>query len=159
MAERHVRGRIVQLSVSPGGVPKLPVPEVRIATLGLEGDGHAHPKIHGGPERAVCLYALEVIEALQAEGHAITAGAAGENVTVAGLDWPAIGAGTRLQLGADVLLEVTRHTEPCKQIAGSFRDRDFRRIDQARHAGWSRVYARVLREGVVRVGDPVTVVT
>lgn len=150
-------GRIVQLAVSPGGVPKLPVDEVRIGALGLDGDGHAHPKIHGGLERAVCLYALEVIEALRAEGHPIGPGTAGENVTVRGLDWPAIVAGTRLQLGDDVLLEVTRHTEPCKQIAGSFADRNFRRIDHERHAGWSRVYARVLREGVVRVGQPIVV--
>lgn len=151
-------GRIFQLNISPGGVPKLPVREAHISTLGLDGDGHAHPKIHGGPERAVCLYAVEVIAALQAEGHPIWPGSIGENVTVSGLDWPAIAKGTRLQLGDDVLLEVTRHTEPCKNITASFADGDFRRVDQDRHPGWSRVYARVLREGAVRVGQPVMVI-
>jgi MOSC domain-containing protein YiiM len=60
--------RIFQLSISKGGVPKLAVREARAGVLGLDGDGHAHPKIHGGPERALCLYSLEVIRALQEQG-------------------------------------------------------------------------------------------
>ena len=72
-------GRIFQLSASGGGVPKLPVREVRIGRLGLEGDVQKHTKIHGGPDRAVCLYALEVICALQAEGHPVYPGALGDN--------------------------------------------------------------------------------
>jgi hypothetical protein len=31
--------RIVQISVSPGGVPKRPVPSARVSALALEGDG------------------------------------------------------------------------------------------------------------------------
>jgi MOSC domain-containing protein YiiM len=42
-----------------------------VTVLGLEGDGHHDSKHHGGAERAVCLYGLEQIQALQAEGHAI----------------------------------------------------------------------------------------
>ena len=80
-------GRIVQLSVSPGGVPKRAIAEARVTRLGLEGDGHRDPEHHGGPERAVCLFASEVIRALAAEGHAITPGAIGENVTTEGVDW------------------------------------------------------------------------
>ena len=63
-----------QLAVSKGGVPKLPVPEVLVHELGLAGDKQKHTKIHGGPQRAVCLYALERIAQLQAEGHPITPG-------------------------------------------------------------------------------------
>ena len=65
--------------------------------------------------------------------------------------------GTRLRLGGDVVVEVTRYTSPCANIATVFRDRDFARVSQKRHPGWSRVYARVLRDGVVRAGDPVLV--
>ena len=57
-----------QINVSQGGVPKLPVLEAAVGELGLEGDAVANPDIHGGPERAVCLYSLELIEALVAEG-------------------------------------------------------------------------------------------
>ncbi|MGE0550248.1 MAG: MOSC domain-containing protein [Kofleriaceae bacterium] len=150
-------GRIVQLNRSPGGVPKLPIPEVWIGTLGLEGDGHNHPKHHGGPERAVSLFALEVIEALRAEGHPIAPGSTGENVTVSGLPWATIISGTKLQLGGDVVIEITRPATPCKLIAGSFADRDSDRISHKLHPGDSRLYARVLQEGRVRVGDPINV--
>ncbi|HWH08656.1 MAG TPA: MOSC domain-containing protein, partial [Candidatus Thermoplasmatota archaeon] len=79
--------RIFQLNVSPGGVPKRAVPEAVLGPLGLEGDKVRHPRIHGGPERALCLYALERILALQAEGGTLFPGALGENVTLVGLDW------------------------------------------------------------------------
>lgn len=45
-----MRGRIVQISISKGGVPKLAVPEADVTTTGLVGDGHNNPDIHGGPE-------------------------------------------------------------------------------------------------------------
>jgi MOSC domain-containing protein YiiM len=153
-----VSGRIVQLNRSAGGVPKLPVEEVAIDTLGLEGDQQKHVKFHGGPDRAVCVYSLERIRALQAEGHTISPGSTGENVTISGIDWLAVIPGARLELGDTVVLEVTRYTEPCKQIRGSFIDGVFRRIDQDRQPGWSRVYTRVLRSGVVRVGQSVRLV-
>src|SRR5206468_11979480 len=84
---RLVRGRIVQISVSRGGVPKTTIEQAHVTALGLEGDAHRDREHHGGPERAVCLYALEAIASLRAEGHDIVPGAIGENVTVEGLDW------------------------------------------------------------------------
>ena len=146
---------IVQLSISSGGVPKRAVLAAHVTWLGLAGDVQKHKKIHGGPDRAVCLFALEVIDALRAEGHPISPGSTGENITIRGLDWPSLGDGTRLALGADVVLEIVGLTDPCKQIAASFLDRDFRRI--LRRAD-SRLYARVLAEGPLRPGDLVTVI-
>jgi MOSC domain-containing protein YiiM len=146
--------RIFQLAISPGGVPKLPLREAHCGALGLEGDGHAHPKIHGGPERALCLYSVEVITALQAEGHPIWPGSAGENVTLTGVDWTTLAIGQRYALGDAVIIELTRPTEPCKQIAASFSDRNFRRIDHPTNPGWSRWYAKIEREGTLRVGQP-----
>jgi MOSC domain-containing protein YiiM len=148
-------GRIVQLSLSPGGVPKRPVGEARVTRLGLEGDGHRDAEHHGGPDRALCLFPLEAIAALAAEGHAITPGALGENVTTQGLDWSRVVPGAVLRLGAGVVVEVTRYTSPCLNIAPVFRGRDYSRVSQKRHPGWSRVYARVLAEGALRAGDPV----
>lgn len=147
--------RVHQLAVSKGGVPKLPVPEVLVHELGLAGDQHKHTKIHGGPDRAVCLYSLERIAQLQAEGHPITPGSAGENITIAGLAWPTLAEGQRLAIGPHVVLVLTWPTAPCKIIAGSFNARQFRRIDVAKHPGWARWYARVDRGGLVRVGDPI----
>jgi MOSC domain-containing protein YiiM len=53
-----------------------------------------------------------------------------------------------------VVLEVTTPATPCKQIAGSFCDGDSQRIARL---GEARLYARVIREGVVRAGDRVAV--
>jgi len=146
--------RIVQLSVSNGGVPKKAVESVRVTALGLEGDAHRNREHHGGPERAVCLFAMETIRALQAEGHPLVPGALGENVTLEGLDWSAVQPGARVRLGAEVVVEITRYTTPCFNIRPAFRDGDYSRVSQKRHPGRSRVYARVLETGTVRRGDP-----
>lgn len=143
--------RIFQLSRSAGGVPKLPVREAYANELGLDGDKHAHPKIHGGPERALCLYSLEVIAQLQAEGHPIWPGSVGENVTITGYEWASLAAGTQLMLG-DVLVELTRIAVPCKQILESFADRRSKRLAAPELGRW---YARVLQPGMLRVGMPV----
>lgn len=148
-------GRIAQLSVSRGGVPKLPVLAARVGPLGLEGDAVKHTRVHGGPERALCLYSLERLRALVAEGHSPVPGALGENVTIEGLDWDEVRPGVRLALGPDVEVEVTRYTTPCSTISASFRDGDSMRIHEDRHPGWSRVYARVHRSGRLEVGMPV----
>ncbi|MBV8761889.1 MAG: MOSC domain-containing protein [Deltaproteobacteria bacterium] len=145
--------RIFQLAVSKGGVPKLPVREAHASELGLDGDGHAHPKIHGGPERALCLYSLEVIARLQAEGHPIWPGSVGENVTIAGYDWASLAAGARLALGPEVIVELTKIAAPCKQIVESFSDRSSKRLAAPELGRW---YARVVRPGTLRVGMPVS---
>jgi MOSC domain-containing protein YiiM len=149
------KGRIVQLSVSPGGVPKRAVDVARVTTEGIEGDLHTFIH-HGGPDRALCLFAIEQIRVLAAEGHLIVPGSIGENVTVEGLEWGAVGPGTRLRLGERVVIEVTRYTSPCTKITDCFKDGDYSRVSQKRHPGSSRVYARVLTEGVIRRDDPVT---
>jgi MOSC domain-containing protein YiiM len=147
-------GTVHSINTSEGGVPKLPRPAAAVTAGGLAGDRQRDRRHHGGPLRAVSLYSLERIRALQQEGHPVDVGTMGENVTVAGLDWSRVGPGVRLSVG-DVLLEVTDDAPPCKTIAGSFRDGRFVRASQKVHPGWSRFYAQVVREGTVRVGDPV----
>jgi len=151
-------GRIFQINVSPaGGVPKAPVRTAAVDMLGIVGSTVANKAKHGGPQAALCLYALERILALQAEGHPLFPGSAGENLTITGLDWDAIAPGMRLKLGGDVLVELTRYTSPCQTIAASFRDGNFDRISQKTHPGWARVYAQVLSGGPITIGDPVVV--
>jgi MOSC domain-containing protein YiiM len=148
--------RIVSINRSRGGVPKLPVDRAQVTANGLEGDKQRDRRFHGGPDRALCLYSLELIDRLSMEGHPITIGAIGENVTISGVDWGAVKPGTRLTLGA-VEVEITSFTVPCKTIRKAFIHEDFTRISQKLHPGWSRVYARVLREGEVQQGDVVSV--
>ena len=138
-------------------MPKLPVAEARLTVNGVAGDRQRNLEAHGGVDRAICLFSLEVIEALQAEGHSIRPGSSGENLTIAGLDWPKLLPGDRLRIGDTVLLELMSYTAPCKYNAQWFANGDFSRIAQKLHPGWSRLYARVLAEGVVRPGDRVMV--
>lgn len=146
-----------QISVSNGGVPKKPVPEARVTERGVEGDRQRNLKFHGGADRAVCLFSLDVIERLQDEGHSIEPGSSGENLTLAGLDWEQMQPGVRLSVGSDVRLEITSYTVPCDHNARWFCDGDYKRISQKHYPGWSRVYAKVLREGLVRPGDEVAI--
>jgi MOSC domain-containing protein YiiM len=120
----------------------------------MEGDRQDDLVHHGGPDRALSLWSLELIEALAAEGHPIGPGAAGENVTLAGLDWMLVRPGARLSLGT-VTVEVTGFAHPCRTIMSCFADRRFSRISEKSHPGWSRVYARVLEPGELRVGEEV----
>jgi MOSC domain-containing protein YiiM len=148
-------GRIFQLNRSGGGVPKLGVREAFLAETGLEGDKQSDLRFHGGPERALCLFPLELILELQAEGHPVFPGSVGENVTVFGLEWARIEPGSRLALGDEALVEIASYTAPCKTIAASFVGGDFKRISQKVRPGDSRLYARVLRPGRISVGHAV----
>lgn len=155
--DHYLIGTIVSINVSGGGVPKSRVSGAQVSRSGLVGDAQDDTMHHGGPDRAVCVYSLERIRSLQAEGHPIDVGTAGENVTVEGVDWDMVVPGAQLRLGDQVLLEIVSFTNPCKTIRASFIDGKFIRIAHKLHPGWSRVYARVLSEGQIHFGDPVEV--
>jgi MOSC domain-containing protein YiiM len=149
-------GRVVQINVNrKGGVPKHAVAIARITAGGVEGDKQRNRRFHGGPQRAVSLYSYERIQALQAEGHPIAPGSTGENLTMSGLDWAAIAIGDQLRVGG-LLIEITGYAAPCDTISGSFADGLSKRISQKLHPGWSRLYAKVLAEAIVRTGDSIT---
>jgi MOSC domain-containing protein YiiM len=150
-------GRVESINISPGGVPKTAGVEGLITEPGLVGDRQRNRRIHGGPDRAVSLYSLDVIRALQREGHPIDVGTAGENLTLSGLEWSQIVPGSEIEIG-EIRLMITAYASPCESIVGSFRAGDFTRISHKRHPGWSRVYARVLSGGIVGIGDPVNLI-
>ncbi len=152
---KRMNGRIFQINCSDGGVPKRAVRESLLTRAGLQCDRQAHTNIHGGPDRALCLYSLEKILELQSEGHPVYPGSVGENLTLAGLDWRELKPGRRLSIGEEAVLEITSYTTPCKSIADSFVDRKFKRIWQESHPGDSRLYARVLHVGRLVVGQQI----
>jgi MOSC domain-containing protein YiiM len=150
---------IHQINISDGGVPKLPVDRAAVALDGMEGDRQADRKHHGGPDQTLCLYSLEVIEMLRAEGHPIAPGSAGENLTISGLDWATVAPEQRFRIGADLTIEITDVATPCAKNAQWFADGRFSRMSDTRHPGSSRWYARVLTPGSVTTGDPVIQIT
>jgi len=154
-------GRVHQVNVSPGGVPKLPVAGTQVRRLGLDGDGHTEPEpIHGGELQAVLIYCIEALARVAADGHRAFPGAYGENLTLEGIDWPALGPGDCLAIGdGGLLVELTKHAAPCQTIAHWFVDRQIARISPKIHPDDARWYARVIVEGPVAAGDAVEVLS
>jgi MOSC domain-containing protein YiiM len=151
---RPGEGILHSINVSRGGVPKTAVAFAHIGLGGLGTDRQNDLVHHGGPDRAVSLYSLERIVALQNEGHPIVAGSIAENLTLSGVDWDVLQSGVRLEVG-EAMLELTRPVTPCFKIAASFRDGNVNRVSAKTHPGWNRWYARVLREATVFPGDPI----
>ena len=154
------RGQIASVNVShPGGVPKRPIDRTIITTRGLIGDGQRTKEpVHGGPEKAVCLYGVEQIRRVNADGHHLYPGAIGENLTVSGLDLGGLTSGDRLRIGDPAtgpIIQLSDPAAPCKNIAGSFEDWRIARVSHKVRPEDSRWYARVLREGPVVSGDPI----
>lgn len=156
MSAQKFQGVVHQLNVAPtGGVPKLPVESAQVEREGIVGDDQHDRQHHGGPDRALCLFSLEMIEELQREGHPIEPGAAGENLTIRGIPWGRVTPGARFVFESGVQAQVASYTSPCKTIAGSFLDGASKRIGQKLHPGNSRVYARIVKVGVIHVGERV----
>lgn len=144
-------GRIDSLHVSDGGVPKLPVHQLVVDWRGPQGDRQGNRAHHGSAAQALCLWSIEVIDGLRAEGHPIFAGAAGENITIAGLPWDALRPGVVLRLGS-VQCEVSSFATPCRHQRQWFADGDYQRIHEA-NGRIARVYATVLQPGTITTGD------
>jgi MOSC domain-containing protein YiiM len=160
-----VQGTILQISTSPGGLPKRPVSGGFIASLGIEGDAHALPGIHGGPRQAVLLIAAEVIEELQRRGYPVVFGSLGENLTTRGINVHDLRIGDRLRAGG-ALLEITKPRGPCSQldiygaaIKQEIYDSQVKAHDHTSpHWGMSGMYLSVVEPGPVRTGDIIAVV-
>ncbi len=158
-------GSIVQINVSPGGIPKRPIAEAEVTPEGIRGDSWAHPLIHGGPKQAVLLITSEGIDELIAQGYPLYAGALGENLTVAGLDRRQLRIGQRYRTG-EVLLELSKIRTPCTSLdvyGPSIKQAVYDAQIQAGDVssprwGLSGFYARVVRAGVVRQCDIIQLV-
>jgi MOSC domain-containing protein YiiM len=146
-------GEVAHLASSRGGVPKGSVEEVTIGLDGVEGDRQRTRLHHGRPWQALCIWSTEVVDAFATDGHPISYGAAGENITTRGIAWELVRPGVRLRIG-EALAEVAPFALPCSKNARWFMGGDF--LVMHHDAGpVSRVYATVLEPGVARVGDAV----
>ena len=158
-------GSILQINISPGGIPKRPIPEATVTAEGILGDRWAHPDIHGGPNQAVLLITSEGIEELIAQGHPLFPGALGENLTITGLDRRQMRVGQRYRAG-EALLELTKLRAPCATLAVYGPGIQLAIYDSQVKAGdpstprWGLggFYARVLRAGTIRPQDIIALV-
>lgn len=118
---------------------------------GLEGDGVADRKVHGGPEKAVLAYAASHYFAWEAElGFELPSGAFGENVTVRGQSEATVCIGDRYAVGT-AIVEVSQPRQPCWKLARRWRIRTLAaRVQETGRTGW---YLRVRQTGRVTAGD------
>lgn len=80
-------------------------------------------------------------------------GTFGENLTITELESGVVCIGDRWHIGS-VILEVTAPRIPCVTLAARMGDPSFvRRFREAERPG---LYCRVIQEGSVQIGDPVT---
>ena len=150
-------GLVVSVNISPGGVPKRPIAGARLHWRGREDDAHSQPEpVHGTPGQAACLYAIEAIERVRADGHQAFPGAYGENFTLLGVDWAGLRRGDRMRIGsAGPLIELTDLAPPCDSQERWFVDGRYGRISARAHPEDARWYAAVLEEGYVAPSDEV----
>ena len=147
--------KIVSININKnGGVPKYAVEKAFVGENKINGGKQKDTIHHGGVDRAVCLFSMDLINELKKEGHPIFPGSTGENITIEGLDWKTLQSGVKLKLG-EVEIQLTGPTTPCKTIAKSFKKAKFVRISEKLHPGWSRWYGKVLKEGYVACNDQV----
>lgn len=149
-------GRLAQINLSDGGVPKLPARDATITFDGLLGDRQQDRKHHGRPFQAVCLWSAEVIDQLAGLGHPIAAGCAGENLTLTGLDWATMRPGTLLRIG-EALIELSFPATPCHKQSHWFADGDPATISFDVNPKWTRWYGWVREPAEISVGAPVTI--
>lgn len=138
-------GRVAAISRSVSkGTPKANVSEVRlIADWGLEGDAHA-----GEGHRQVSLLAIESIRKMAEKGVVVPPGGFAENITTEQVDLMSLMPGDRLAVG-EAELEITQLGKVCHERCAIY--------EQAGDCVMPRegVFARVVRGGRARVGDPV----
>ena len=92
---RAVAPSIVQINISKGGVPKLPIAEAMVTPLGIEGDSTRIRRFMADREKALLWICEEAIEELKALGYPLYAGALGENLTTRGVDRRSLRIGQR----------------------------------------------------------------
>lgn len=136
---------------------KSPV-EGRVAVRGvnMEGDRQSDRKHHGGRDKAVYAYSREDQQWWEEQlGRPLVPGIFGENLTMSGIDVTNALVGEQWQIGG-TLFEVAQPRIPCWKLAARLNDPNFtRRFGEADRPG---AYLRILKEGDVAAGDPVTIV-
>lgn len=151
----------------PGQVPDVTAIDKRavggrvpMLRLGLAGDTQCDTKHHGGPDQAVYAYADADADHWAAElGREIPPGLFGENLRIRGLDVSGAEVGEQWRIGDGpdaVLAEVTAPRTPCATFQHRMQEPQW--VKRFTRHGSSGAYLRVLREGTVAAGDPVTVV-
>ena len=138
------------------GIFKFPTQDaVKVTKLGLKEDVIVSKKHHGGPDQAVYVYGGGDYEWWSKElGIDVSPGTFGENLTISALESAVFNIGDYLRVG-EVTLQVTAPRIPCGTFAARMNDPQW--VKAFRHAERPGLYCRVIQEGLVKTGDPVSI--
>jgi MOSC domain-containing protein YiiM len=130
---------------------------VSVEGVNVAGDDQADRTVHGGPDKAVYAYGADDTARWENDlGRALGPGAFGENVWVGGIAVSEAVVGERWEVGT-TLLEVSQPRLPCSKLGLRMGDQRF--VKRFAHASRPGAYLRIVREGAIAAGDPVTVVS
>lgn len=131
---------------------KQPVtPALWLDTLGFADDDQADTKHHGGPDKAVCVYAEEHYSYWNNQlGFTLPVSAFGENVTSRGIVETEVHIGDVFRLG-EALVQVTQPRQPCYKLSARYNLKELPIWMQ--NTGYTGYYLRVLEAGYVKAGD------
>ena len=127
---------------------------VMLRTLDFDGDAQGDLKAHGGPDQAAYVYPWEhyAYWAQELGRTDMSPGQFGENLTISGLSEDAVSIGDEFAIGAAVVV-VSQPRTPCYKLAHKMGLPEFPK--QFLASGRIGFYLRVVREGVIKAGDPV----
>lgn len=138
------------------GIYKMPVSgRVMVRQLNVDGDQQANLNVHGGPDQAVYIYPHEhyAYWSRELSRNDFAFGQFGENFTTEGLLETEVRAGDVFRI-EDALLQVTNPRIPCFKLMTKMNVFGFAKPFLA--SGRTGFYLRVLEEGEVGAGDPIT---
>lgn len=154
IGEKRTQQRVNYVETT--GIYKIPFDgPVEIKTLGIENDAICDTKHHGGPDQALYVYGGADYEWWSQElGREITPGTFGDNITISDLECASFNVGDYLHIG-EVTLQVTAPRIPCGTFATRMQEPQWvKMFTKAERPG---LYVRVIKEGVIRAGDEVTI--
>ena len=139
------------------GLEKSPVfDNVFIHKLGVTGDEQAEKVVHGGVDKAVCLYPFEHYEYWENTlNRKMPENSFGENLTVQGMTEKDVCIGDIFQIG-EVVLQITQPRQPCYKLTYIHNVPKMSFLSQ--DSGFTGYYARVLKEGNLNVNDKITLI-
>jgi MOSC domain-containing protein YiiM len=141
--------KIVSIAISKKkGTRKTPVEAVEVVKdHGILGDAHAGPW-----ERQISFLASEQIHEARSRGLNVDFGDFAENVATEGVDWKLLPLGTRVKLGQEVVVEITKIGKEChKKCAIYYQAGDCIMPREG-------VFARVIEGGTLRSGDEIEII-
>jgi MOSC domain-containing protein YiiM len=146
--EKRMKGKVVSVNISDRkGEKKHNIGTCKvIKSFGLEDDAHG-----GFMHRQISLLSTASIQTMRDKGVDVGAGDFAENLTIDGIDLPALPVGTTLRIGGSLLVRVTQIGKECHTRCNIFK--------QVGDCVMPRegIFVEVLNDGQVAVGDTIEV--